>query len=178
MSDKIRVSSGGSLSVAERYLERALDFFDKQKYDEALADLEEAIHIERRNGELYATRGYIHHQMGNMDAAEADFKQALKYDLGQWIVYYARAMQAFNQADFDAALQHLSQGQKFSGFRPEFFIYRAAAYYHKGDKSHAQAEIDAAKQAVDEQLNQNPDDKRLKSTRTEISKWRTAIKDM
>jgi Flp pilus assembly protein TadD len=87
-------------------------------------------------------------------------------------------MQAFAQGDFVAALQHLSLGQKSSGFRPELFIYRAAAYYHLGDKKHAEAEISAAIQAIDEQLRADPENKRLKTTRTQAAKWQGAIKKM
>jgi tetratricopeptide (TPR) repeat protein len=178
LGDKIRVSSGGPLSTAERYLERALDFYERKKYDEALADLDSALRYERRNAELYATRGYILQEMGATEEAEADFARALKLDPSQWIVHYARAMGAFAKADFVAALEHLSLGQKSSGFRPELFIYRAAAYYHLGDKKHAEAAIDAAIQAIDEQLNTDPENKRLKATRTQANKWHAAIKKM
>src|SRR5688572_2694021 len=101
------VSRGAPLSLAERYLERALDYYTKKKYEDAIEDLDAAIEVEPRNGELYATRGYIHYEAGTLHLAEADFKKALEIDPRQWLAHYARAMIAFSKEEYDVALRHL-----------------------------------------------------------------------
>lgn len=166
--DKIKLSTGGPLSKAQRYLDRALDSFSKEKYDEALTDLDEAVRSERRNPELYATRGLVLLELGNVEEAEQDFQKALKIDPSQWAVHYARGKHAFDNANFEEALRHFAEAQRVAPMRPEIYVYRAAAYYHLRDKKKAEAEIDAALQAL------QPRDKIGKDVR----KWRKTIKDM
>jgi Flp pilus assembly protein TadD len=166
--DKVRISRGTPLSKAQRYLERGLAAHSRAEYDDALADLDEAINQERRNAELYATRGYILQEAGYTDEAEADFEKALKIDPSQWVVHYARAMEAFRNEDYDNALAYLAQAQRIVPLRPELFIYRAAAYYAKGEKSAAEREIDSAVQVLPS------GDKRLKIAQ----KWKAEIKKL
>ncbi|MFP4322964.1 MAG: tetratricopeptide repeat protein [Anaerolineales bacterium] len=170
--EKLRYSNGGVLSKAERYLERALSFYEKNKFEDALADLNEALRLERRNAELYATRGYIYLEQGNGAAAEADFKKALSLDPSQWIVHYARARQALRDEQPDAALGHLNEAQRFAPLRPEVLIYRAISYYYKSEKQNALREIEGALDVIQPQKGKR--DKRATMAR----KWRTAIKKL
>lgn len=146
--EKIRYSQGGPLSTAERYLERALAAYSAQKYDEALLDLNEALRYERNNAELYATRGIVLLDMGQPEEAEKDFQKALKIDPSQWIIPYMRGKHAFENGNYDDAIAHFSQAQRFTPLRPEIYIYRAAAYYHKDEKKLAQQDIDSALQIM------------------------------
>ena len=166
--DKVKLSTGGPLSKAQRYLDRALDSFSKEKYDEALADLNEAVRNERRNPELYATRGLVLLELGNVEEAEQDFQMALKFDPSLWAVHYARGKHAFDNATFDKALRHFAEAQRVAPMRPEIYVYRAAAYYHLRDKKKAEAEIDAALQIPETRGKLAKD----------VRKWRKAIKDM
>jgi Flp pilus assembly protein TadD len=165
---KIKFSDGRPLTLAGRYLERALELYSQKRYNQALSDLDEALRAERRNPELYATRGYILMEIGYVEEAEADFKQALKIDPSQWIVHYARALHSFNAGDYAATLGHLNQARLFAPLRLEVLIYLAAAHYHLGDKALANQAIDDASQVL------GPDDPRGKLLR----KWKTAIKKM
>jgi len=163
-----RVSNGTPLTMAERYLERALDFYHKKKYSNAIVDLDDAIRQEPRRAELYTTRGFILFEAGAPDEAEPDLERALKLDPSQWIAHYTRGMIAFNKGEYDTAIAHFGFAQRIVPLRPEVFIYRAAAYYQKADKDKAKLEIDSAIQAM------QPDDTRLKSAR----QWLTTIKKM
>lgn len=163
---EIKLSRGRPLSMSERYLERALHFFEKKKYAEAIADLDEAIAIEKRNGELYATRGLAMF-MADFDKAEieADLAKALKIDPRQWLSYYTRGMMAFKGGEYGAAIGHFNQALQIDPERPEILIYRAAAQYALNEKERAKADITK----VDEMLDKS--DKRSKDMR----KWRSAI---
>ena len=166
--DKIRISTGAPLSKAERYLDRALDYYSKQSYEDALDDLDEAVRLEKRNPELRATRGLVLLELGQIEEAEKDFNKALKADPSQWVVHYARGKLAFDQDDFDTALKHFAEAQRVAPMRPEIYVYRAAIFYHQRDKKKAEAEIDAAMQTL------QPRDKRGKFVRG----WKKTIKDM
>jgi tetratricopeptide (TPR) repeat protein len=166
--DKVRISAGEPLSKAQRYLDRALDFYSKGEYLDALNDLDDAIRAERRNPELYATRGLVLLELDNTEEAEKDFERALKIDPTQWAVHFARGKRAFDNAEFDEALKHFSEAQRVAPMRPEIYVYRAAIFYHQRNKTRAEAEIDAAMQTLEGK------DKRSKDVR----KWRKAIMDM
>lgn len=165
---KIKFSDGRPLSLAQRYLERALDLYTQKRYNQALSDLDEALRADRRNPELYATRGYILMEIGYVEEAEADFARALKTDPSQWIAHYARAMRAFDDGDYAATLGHLAQARLFAPMRLEVLLYLAATHYHLKDKAAADKAIDDASQVL------GPDDPRGKLLR----KWKAAIKKM
>lgn len=166
-----KVSSGQVLSKAERYLERALHFYSQKEpdYAAALTDLDEALQLERRNPELYATRGLMLLQANQPAAAQADFRQAIKLDPSQWLVYYALGIQAFNERRYDEALQYFNAVQHYAPLRPEVFVYKAAAYYQLHEKKRALAEIESALQLIT--------DKKSKLSKA-ASAWRGVIRKM
>lgn len=165
---KTRLSDGKPPSLAERYLERALDSYAQKKYHSALGDLDEAIQLERNNAELYATRGFILIELEEDKEAESDFARALKIDPSQWIAHYGRAMRAFRTGDYGAVITHLSYAQRYAPLRPEIYIYQAAAYYHTNNKKLADQAIDSALQVIP------PEDRRQKPAR----KWKGLIKKL
>lgn len=167
--DKIHMSAGGVLSLPERYLERALHHLGRKKYDDAILDLTEALKHEKRNPELLATRGYVYLKADDVANAEKDFEKALKIDPTQWIIYYGRAVHAYEAEQYDKALEQLNLMQRFVPLRPELYILRAAIFYQKGDKKRAMIEIDNAEQTM------QPDDEKRKK---EAQKWLRAIKKL
>lgn len=58
--------------------------------DRALADIEQALRMMPGNPSYVDTRGYVHYQMGDLDAALADFQHAL--DGGETFAYYGRGL--------------------------------------------------------------------------------------
>lgn len=163
-----RISKGGSLREAERYVERALHFMDKKKFDKAVLDLDDAINTEPYNAEYYATRAYVLALSGEYAEAENDVKQALEKDPRQWVAHYIRGYIAFEQQKFDDALGHFAMAQRVVPLRPEMFIYRAACYFHRNDYRNADKEIDSALQLLE------GGDPRLK----EAKSWQRAIKQI
>lgn len=140
-----RRAKGIRLNIVERYYERGLYHFTKERYDLALADLDEAIVRAPRNAELYAARGLIALQAGWDADAEVDFKQALKIDPTQWIAHYGRGMQAFQQRDYRAAVDHFSRAQQLAPDRAEVYYHRAVAFYELDNIDQAILDMNAAK---------------------------------
>lgn len=166
---EVRISKGRPLSLAERYLERALFFYSKEKFADALADLDSAIEAEPRNAELYATRGFILASTGHEDEAENDLEKALKINPQQWLVHYTRAMLAYKKGNLDEALAHLRIAKVIAPKRPEILIYMAAIFFHKHDKPNAIQTINSVME-----IGQSGDKKLLK----EAQKWQKAINGM
>lgn len=132
------------LSLPDRYYERALDHFAKNRLELALADLDEAIAHNPRKAEYYAARGLVLLLSEWQADAEADFAQALRLDPSQWLAYYGRGMLAFQEGNFSQAVDQFSRAQRLAPQRPEIYVFRAAAFYRAGDAREALADLQAA----------------------------------
>jgi tetratricopeptide (TPR) repeat protein len=70
--------TAGSLEAMQAY-SRAQDLANTGKVQEALAAYQEAIHYDPQMGRAYSGTAIIYRNLGQMDKAEATFKEALKY---------------------------------------------------------------------------------------------------
>lgn len=132
------------LSLPDRYYERALDHLAKERLDQALADLDEAIARNPRKAEYYAARGLVLLLSDWKADAETDFAQALRLDPGQWLAHYGRGMLAFQEENFATAIDQFSRAQHLAPQRPEIYVYRAVAFYRSGNVREAMADLQVA----------------------------------
>ena len=158
---KPRVSQGQPLSDWERYFERAMANYDtfatattktKKKpelLDEALADIDEAIGIMPRNGELYIARALILLEQNKESDAIDDLNYALQVDQRQWAAHYIKGYLAYNKKKYDEAIEELSLSQRFAPLRPEVLFTRALAYYARGESQRAHDDMDSAIQVME-----------------------------
>lgn len=156
-------------TLAERYLERGLYNLDRRQYDDALADLTEAIAHEPRSAELYTTRGLVYVEAGKKDYvpyARADFEYALTLDPGQMVAHYGLGMIAYGQEKYDEALEHFNAARDIAPLRPEIYYFRALSYFQMGDAQRALDEMDIAMPMFD------PGDPR----HLDAARWKTAFK--
>ncbi len=140
-----RRAKGIRLSIAERYYERGLHHFTKERHDLALADLDAAIDHTPRDAELYTARGLVLLQAGWPDDAEADFAHALRLDPTQWLAHYGRGLRAFQQKNYQAAIDHFSRAQFIAKDRAEIYYHRAVAFYEMDNIAQAILDMQAAK---------------------------------
>lgn len=144
-------------TLAERYLERGLYHLDKGKYEDAIADVTEAIAHEPVNAELYATRGFIYLEMDDesyLDYARQDFEYALYLDPDQWVAAYCLGMMAYAEQDYAGALRRFDAARDSAPLRPEIYYYRALCHYQLGEAQRAISEMDVATQLFE------PEDRR------------------
>jgi Flp pilus assembly protein TadD len=146
------------LDLADRYYERGLYQFEKNKLDLAIADLDEAIDLEPKRAEFYVARGLMLVQNGQMEEAEEDFAEGLRLDSTQWLAHYGRGVRAFEEADFAAAIDHFSRAQYIAPDRPEIYYYRAIALNLNGDSDEAIRDMEYAQSLLDSE------DKRQRDT--------------
>ncbi len=142
----LRAFTGGR-TLVERYLERGLHHLDTGEYEDAIADLSEAIAQEPYNAELYATRGFIYLESDNeeyLKYARADFDYALYLDPEQWAADYCLGMIAYAEEDYEEALRRFSAARERAPLRPEIYYYRALCHYRLGDPQRAAEEMDLA----------------------------------
>jgi tetratricopeptide (TPR) repeat protein len=154
-------------TLAERYLERGLWHLDKKKYDDALADLVEAIHQEPYNAELYATRGFIYLEADDdeyVEFAREDFDYALYIDPEQWVAHYCLGMLDYADKDYHEALRRFTLARDYAHLHPEPYYYRALCYYQLDEPERAIIEMNTAIQIFEEQHD---------SRRSSAKRWRT-----
>lgn len=152
---------------AERYLERGLWHLDRKKYEDALADLSEAIHHEPYNAELYTTRGFIYLESNRddyVDYAREDFEYALYVDPAQWVANYCLGMLAYAAEEYNEALRLFTLARDHAHLHPEPYYYRALCYFQLGDPERARLEMNMAIQILEEQGD---------SRRNSAKRWRT-----
>jgi Flp pilus assembly protein TadD len=132
---------GTRLSLVDRHYERGLYYFTKNKLDQAIADLDEAIQLQPKRAELYTARGLMLLQNSEPEKAEEDFAYALELDLQQWLSYYGRGIHAFENADYTQAIDFFSRAQLVAPDRPEVYYYRAIAFFQIDQKKEAQRDM-------------------------------------
>jgi tetratricopeptide (TPR) repeat protein len=144
------------LTLAERYYERALHAFGRNRYDAATADLDEAILAEPKRAELYIARGLVLLADQRPEDAEEDFAYGLMLDPAQWGAYYGRGVRAFETGDYRAAVDAFSRAQRIEPGRFEIYVYRAVALHQLGQTGEALRDLRYAETLAD------PADKRLR----------------
>ena len=169
-----RISRGQPLSMWERYLERALaeiEKGDKGNLNDALEDIDAALEIAPGVGELYATRALVLHLMGRReDEAEEFCAIALRMDKHQWMSYYVQGLIAMKAKEYEDALEHFSQAQRYVPLRPEVLQSRAMVYYAQG---HIQLAVQDMQNAVD---NLEKGDKRARDMKKMLSDFEKKAK--
>ncbi len=137
------------LTLAERYYERALHAFGRNRYDAATADLDEAILAEPKRAELYIARGLVLLADQRPDDAEEDFAYGLMLDPTQWGAYYGRGIRAFEAGDYRAAVDAFSRAQRIEPGRFEIYVYRAVALHQLGQTDEALRDLRYAETLAD-----------------------------
>jgi tetratricopeptide (TPR) repeat protein len=135
-------ASGRRLSMADRYYERGLHHFTKDKPDLALADLDAAIEHLPQRAEYYIARGIVLLQSGSPEEAEENFAYGLSLDPTQWLAHYGRGMRAFRESEYEQAINLFSRAQHIAPDRAEIYFYRAVALYQAGQQDQAQRDME------------------------------------
>jgi len=95
------------------------------EYDEALAALDETIHLDPRSALMYDVRGVMKALAGKTESATEDFDKAIELEPGFADAYVGRGLVRLSEGDWDGALEALTKAIELA---PEF----ALAYNGRG----------------------------------------------
>jgi tetratricopeptide (TPR) repeat protein len=128
---------------ADEYYRQALDAYRKNRFDNAINSLNDAILIQGNRAEFFAARGLIYLEDGVKDKAQADFEKALKLNKHEMLAHYGRGIIAYQSNNWDEALAHFSDAYKADPERPETLYYLALVYHrkHQHDVAHRLMEV-------------------------------------
>ncbi|OPX17648.1 hypothetical protein BXT86_05370 [candidate division WOR-3 bacterium 4484_100] len=109
-------------SMARLYNNRGIYYAQIQRYDEALADFNRALSLDKNFIAAYNNRGNVYASLGEVDRAITDFTEALKIDSSFADAYYNRAIAYFMKREFEHALQDLLKCKGLGYEVPQEFL--------------------------------------------------------
>jgi tetratricopeptide (TPR) repeat protein len=134
----------GNAETAACYGLRALASGETGHFDQAIADLTEAIRLDPDRAEFYVHRGQIWFQTGRPDDAVSDFTEAIRRDPTSAMTYALRAAVWQNAKDFDKAILDLTEAIRLCPDNDSFRFVRGSARYLKGELNQAIDDYTAA----------------------------------
>jgi tetratricopeptide (TPR) repeat protein len=125
------------------YLNRGNGYLNKEMYDQAIADFNQAIRIDPNNASAYINRGVAYSGKGDYDRAIADYTQAIRLDSNSANAYEKRGWAYANKGDYDRAIADFTQAIRLN---PNFGVYnnRGLIYADMGDYNRAIADYNQA----------------------------------
>jgi tetratricopeptide (TPR) repeat protein len=104
-------------------------FYSKQKYNEALADIDKAVQLEADHAATHELRGLILLGLEKYDEAVASFDEAGKLEPSSALPYQHRGELYRQKGDLEKAAQQLSKALELSPDNVATLLVRAAVYY-------------------------------------------------
>jgi len=138
------ISIDPALQDATAYFNRGLVYFEKQDYDKAIADFNNAIQLDPNYARAYYNRGVVYDYKQDYDKAIADFTQAIRFNPNYAIAYGYRGLVYFEKQDYDKAIADSNQAIQLDPNNASVYYTRGYAYYMKKDYDNAIADCEAA----------------------------------
>jgi tetratricopeptide (TPR) repeat protein len=125
-------------------LNRGKDLYAESKYDEAIAEFDKALAINRNLAEAYFYRGTAYSYKGNYDRAIADYDQAIRLNPNYAEAYGNRGIAYSDKGNYDRAIANYEQVIRLNPNDALAYNNRGNAYSNKGNKDRAIADFDQA----------------------------------
>jgi Flp pilus assembly protein TadD len=117
--------------------QQALALARKAKYDQALAEINQALTQDPKDAETYNRRGGIYTLQGHYAQAVADFTKALELNPRYAKAYYNRALAYYYQGNYDQAINDLTKAIELKPKDVASYNNRGLAYMQKGNYERA-----------------------------------------
>jgi tetratricopeptide (TPR) repeat protein len=97
------------LNSAKSYITRSRTYFDKDEYDKAIADCNEALRLEPTSVIAYNLRGVVYMNKGNIEKALTDFNETLRLNSKYQQAYYNRGLCYFKKGENNKAITDFTE---------------------------------------------------------------------
>jgi tetratricopeptide (TPR) repeat protein len=114
------------------YQNRAVVFYDKGMFDQALQDYNRALLIDPKNAGAYLGIGLIKQVKNDKDGAMKDFNTALSFG-PLYEGYLNRAVLKMELSDYKGALEDLNKAYQLDPLRADAFINQGTIFYQTGN---------------------------------------------
>ena len=92
--------------LSEDVLTQAVDMYDKQKYNEAIALFDKVLKLDSENASVYYYRALSYDALNNYQKAVTDYKSVLKYAPDMVIAYYSLGVDYDSMGNYQSAKQN------------------------------------------------------------------------
>jgi outer membrane protein OmpA-like peptidoglycan-associated protein/Tol biopolymer transport system component len=110
--------SGSKSSKANESLQKARTYYDKNKLDDAIQELNKAIKSDIKFIDAYLLRGYIYQDQKEFELCIEDFKKVLELNPKLDIAYYNIAQVQIKAEKYDEAIENLNHYLKQKDISP------------------------------------------------------------
>jgi tetratricopeptide (TPR) repeat protein len=94
----------GCKTPLEQHLDKGNSYFDKEKWDEAIAEYTAAIEIDPENAQAYGNRGAAYAEKGVYKDSIPDYNKAIELDPQNAVLYYNRAIAYNYMGEYEKAI--------------------------------------------------------------------------
>jgi curved DNA-binding protein CbpA len=129
---------------AEFHRERGIAAYRGGDFQQAIADLDQAIRLDPHDAEAYNIRGNAWDYMGDTDRALADYDEAIRIEPNNPAVFHDRGMMWRRKGDLDRALLDMDRAVRFGFSDANLYGDRGRIWYEKGRYYRAIADFDRA----------------------------------
>lgn len=150
----------GNLTARDRakaFSRRGTAYYAKEDYDRAIADFDQAIKLNPKDGETSATRGFSYSMKNQNDQAIADFSMAIKLDPKDENTIAARGLVYTFVGQYDRAIADFDRAIKLKPDDAQALYERGLAKGHLGDTAGAnedKAKALAIDPKIEDELNE------------------------
>jgi tetratricopeptide (TPR) repeat protein len=130
--------------LGQAYGNRGTTLALQGRYQEALADLDEAVRLNPNDADSFHARGRVHGELGDWDGAIAEFDAALRADPRHVDALISRGSARQLQGRVDLALADFSEAVKVDPNNPDAYSSRGALYLATSRFPEARADLDQA----------------------------------
>lgn len=110
----------------------------------AIADFDEAIHLNPNRAALYRDRALARRQNGDLELAIADYDEAIAHDPRLAAPYRQRGLALAATGDFDRAILSYNTAVRLDPSDAEARLDRGLAFFARGQADDARADFEAA----------------------------------
>lgn len=141
---------------ADQLYQQALAAAQRDKLNDAIVKLSQAIQLAPNDAEFLAARGYFYLLDRDHEKALQDFDHALRYNAYEGLAKFGKGMLAYRQNDWQTAEQCFEQALWASkAERPEYVYMLALSLFRQGRISEAKYQMELARAGY-QKLNDSP----------------------
>ncbi|NES69991.1 MAG: tetratricopeptide repeat protein [Okeania sp. SIO2D1] len=143
-SEAIISQKDSSAQDAESYFEKAVKHYNEGKYEEAIADFNQAIRLNPKYAKAYNGRGLVYTLLEKNEKALADYNQAIRLNPKYAQAYNNRGIVYRRQGKNEKALADYNQAIQLNPKYARAYNNRGLVYRKQGENEKALADFNQA----------------------------------
>jgi Flp pilus assembly protein TadD len=132
---------------ADQLYQQALSAAQRDKLNDAISKLNQALLLAPKVAEFLAARGYFYLQVRAFEQAQADFDQALRHNAYEGLANFGEGMLAYRQNQWSEAERYFERAWATQTERAEYRYMLALVIFKQGRIREAQEHMEVARVA-------------------------------